>query len=145
MPEPRLEIVHRQEFSAAHRLHSEALSAEENRQAFGPCEHVHGHNYVLEVAVRGPLDPRTGMVLDLNQLSKIIVAEIIELVDHRFLNDDVPFLQDLPVFTAENLAIAFWNRIAAHEAGWGEARLHRVRVMESEANFVDYLGPGGAG
>ncbi len=142
MPTPHLEIVHRQEFSAAHRLHSEALSVEENREAFGPCEHVHGHNYVLEVAVRGPLDPRTGMVLDLNQLSKIVTGEIIELVDHRFLNEDVPFLQDVPVFTAENLAIAFWNRIAEHEDGWGEARLHRVRVMESEANFVDYWGPG---
>ena len=82
------------------------------------------------------------MVLDLNRLSGIIVGEIIELVDHRFLNEDVPFLQDVPVFTAENLAIAFWNRIAAHEDGWGEARLHRVRVMESEANFVDYFGPG---
>lgn len=137
---PTAEIVHRVEFSAAHRLHSTALDEQENREAFGPCEHVHGHNYVLEVAVRGPVDPRTGMVFDLNRLMQVIRSEIVDHVDHRFLNEDVPFLRDLPVVTAENLAIAFWNRLAAHEPDWGGARLHRVRVMESDANRVDYYG-----
>lgn len=141
MSRPVVEIVHREEFSAAHRLHSRALGERENRETFGPCERVHGHNYVLEVAVRGPVDPRTGMVLDLNTLMSLVRREIVDQVDHRFLNEDVAFLRDLPVITSEALAVAFWNRLAEHEPDWGGARLHRVRVMESEANFVDYYGP----
>ena len=137
---PLVEVLHREEFSAAHRLHSSALDARQNRETFGPCEHVHGHNYVLEVAVRGPVDPRTGMVLNLNTLMQVVREEVIDHVDHKFLNEDVPFLRDLPVITAENLAIAFWQRIAAHEPEWGAARLHRVRLMESDANVVDYYG-----
>lgn len=140
MAQPIVEIIHREEFSAAHRLHSAALGEQENRETFGPCESIHGHNYVLEVTVRGPVDPRTGMVLNLNTLMSLMRSEIVDQVDHRFLNEDVPFLQDLPVITSEALAVTFWNRLAEHEAGWGGARLHRVRVMESAANFVDYYG-----
>lgn len=137
---PIAEIIHREEFSAAHRLHSKALTADENQAEFGPCESIHGHNYVLEVVVRGPVDARTGMVLNLNTLMRVVREEVIDQVDHRFLNEDVPFLRDLPVVTAENLAIAFWHRIAAHEAGWGGARLARIRLLESDANQVEYRG-----
>ena len=137
---PIAEIIHREEFSAAHRLHSKALDEAENNAEFGPCGSIHGHNYVLEVVVRGPVDPRTGMVLNLNTLMKVIREEIIDQVDHRFLSEDVPFLSDLPVVTAENLAIAFWNRIVAHEPGWGGAKLSRIRLLESDANQVEYRG-----
>lgn len=137
---PIAEIIHREEFSAAHRLHSTSLTPEENQGEFGPCQSIHGHNYVLEVVVRGPVDPRTGMVLNLNTLMRVVREEVVDQVDHRFLNEDVPFLRDLPVVTAENLAIAFWNRIAAHEANWGGAKLARVRLLESDANQVEYRG-----
>lgn len=135
-----VEIVHRQEFSAAHRLEAKALADEENEDTYGPCRNVHGHNYVLEVAVRGEPDARTGMVMNLVDLQRAMREEIVDQVDHRFLNEDVPFLADLPVITTENLAIAFWERLARREPEWGGARLHRVRLMESESNLVDYFG-----
>lgn len=138
---PIVEIIHREEFAAAHQLRSGSLSEKENQETYGPCYRLHGHNYILEVTVRGPVNPQTGMVINLDTLRSIMLTEIIEQVDHRSLDEDVPFLKDLPVSTAENLAIAFWNRIATHEHSWGQARLRRVRVMESEANFVDYFGP----
>ena len=135
------DIVHREEFSAAHRLRSGQLSDAENRETYGSCENVHGHNYVLEVTVRGEVDPVTGMVMNLVDLQRVMRREIVDQVDHRFLNEDVPFLRDLRVITSENLAIAFWERLRPHEADWGGARLQRVRVMESPTNFVDYHGP----
>lgn len=135
-----VEIIHREEFSAAHRLHSDSLSEAENCSTFGPCGNVHGHNYLLEIAVRGPVDERTGMVLNLVTLMQVIRSEIIERVDHRFLNEDVDFLRDLPVITAETLAVAFWRRLAPHQRDWGDARLHRIRLAESDANQVEYYG-----
>ena len=140
---PIAEIVHREPFSAAHRLRSSLLGPQENRETYGPCENIHGHNYVLEVVVRGPVDPRTGMVLNLNTLMRVVREEIIDQVDHRFLNEDVPFLRDLPVITAETLAVAFWERLARHQESWGAARLWRVRLAESDVNLVDYYGAGG--
>jgi 6-pyruvoyltetrahydropterin/6-carboxytetrahydropterin synthase len=139
---PIAQIVHRESFSAAHRLHSRLLGAQENRETYGPCENIHGHNYVLEVVVEGPVDPRTGMVLNLNTLMRVVREEIIDQVDHRFLNEDVPFLRDLPVITAETLAVAFWERLVPHQESWGAARLRRVRLAESDVNLVDYYGAG---
>lgn len=138
---PQVDIVHCEEFAAAHRLHSRALGEEENRGTYGLCQNVHGHNYVLEVTVRGEVDPRTGMVMNLVDLQRAMCEDIIDRVDHRFLNEDVTFLQELPVITTENLAIAFWDQLAMREPDWGGARLHRVRLMESSSNFVDYHGP----
>ncbi len=137
-----VEIVHRERFCAAHRLWARSLSDEENRRIYGPCARLHGHEYELEVAVRGPVDPRTGMVMNLDDLQRVMVEEIVQEVDHRYLNEEVPFLKDLEVTTTENLAIAFWARLAAHESEWGSARLHRVRLSESTSNAVDYFGPG---
>ena len=136
------ELTHEVEFSAAHRLHSPHLTEEQNRALYGPCHRLHGHNYVLEVAVRGPADPTTGMVMDLNVLSRVIQARIFDAVDHRNLEADVPWLEGT-ITTAENVAAAFWDRLT--EALAGElppgGRLHRLRLYESRANFVDYYGP----
>lgn len=136
-----VDIVHREEFAAAHRLYSEHLGEAENQDTYGVCQNVHGHNYVLEVTVRGEVDPRTGMVMNLVDLQRAMREDIIEQVDHRFLNEDVPFLADLPVITTEILAVAFWARLAEGKIDWGSARLHRVRLMESGSNFVDFYGP----
>lgn len=138
---PQADIIHREEFAAAHRLLSTELGEAENRSTYGSCQNIHGHNYVLEVTVRGEVDPKTGMVMNLVDLQRAMCEDIIDQVDHRFLNEDVAFLQELSVITTENLAIAFWDQLARHEPGWGGARLHRVRLMESSSNFVDYHGP----
>jgi 6-pyruvoyltetrahydropterin/6-carboxytetrahydropterin synthase len=141
MPAPQLELTHRQEFSASHRLHDPRLSDEENRALYGPCNnlHGHGHNYEYEVTVKGPV-PASGMILDLNVLMVIMREEIFERVDHRHLNHDVPFLEGV-ITTAENIAIAFWEQLAPRLAQHEGFRLHRVRVSESHGSYVDYYGP----
>ena len=100
------------EFSASHLYHNPNLSTEENRRIFGKCNnpHGHGHNYTLEVTVKGPIDERSGFVIDLKQLKEIMNREVLEAFDHRHLNYEVPeFKQQIP--TTENLAIAIWRRL----------------------------------
>jgi 6-pyruvoyltetrahydropterin/6-carboxytetrahydropterin synthase len=144
MSAPHVEIVHREEFAAAHRLHNPALSDEENRRIFGACnnEYGHGHNYVLDVVVRGTVDPRTGMVMNLVDLAGLVHEEIFTRCDHKHLNQDVDFLSGI-ITTAENLAIAFWERLAPRIEEHGACRLHRIRVYESRKDYVDYKGPQG--
>jgi 6-pyruvoyltetrahydropterin/6-carboxytetrahydropterin synthase len=139
MPSSLVTITHREAFSAAHRLFSPQLSEEQNRRLYGPCFALHGHNYAVEVSLRGEVDPSTGMVFDLNRLMVMMQEEIVSVVDHKYLNEDVPFLADL-IPTAENLAIAFWERLQPSLRS-ESARLQRVRVLESEANQAEYLGP----
>ena len=110
----------------------------QNAAIFGLCNNPngHGHNYVLEVTVKGNVNPETGMVLDLKSLKKIINEEIIDKVDHKNLNIDVPFLKNV-IPTAENIAIHFWNIIAPKiENG----ALYEIKLFESERNFVIYRG-----
>ena len=131
-------LTRKAEFAASHYYHNPELSAEENRQLFGKCNnpHGHGHNYLLEVTVKGPVDTRSGFVLDLKELKEILNREVLEAMDHRFLNKEVPeFRHQIP--TTENLAIAIWNRLAPRLK---RAALHRVRVYESPDLFVDYYG-----
>lgn len=138
-PAPVVEIVRREEFSAAHRLHSPELSEEENERLYGPCYTLHGHNYEVEVVVRGTVAPGTGMVMNLTDLMGLVREKIIMAVDHKNLNTDVPFLEGV-IPTAENVAVAFWNRLEADIAGFDGCQLHRIRLYESRNNFVDYLG-----
>jgi 6-pyruvoyltetrahydropterin/6-carboxytetrahydropterin synthase len=140
MAEEQVEITRREEFSAAHRLHNPELGAEENSRLYGPCYNDHGHNYAVEVTVRGAVPRKTGMVLDLNRLMEILREEIVSQVDHKHLNRDVPWLSGV-IPTAENVAVAFWKRLEPRLRGFEGCRLHRVRVCESRNNFVDYLGP----
>ncbi len=134
-----VEITRREEFSAAHRLHDPALSPEENRRIFGMCNDEHGHNYAVEVTVRGHVH-RTGMVMDLNRLMAILREEIVSQVDHKHLNKDVPWLQGR-IPTAENVALAFWERLEPRLRDFEGCGLLRVRIYESRNNYVDYLGP----
>ncbi len=140
---PVVEIVRREEFSSAHRLHSDALTDEENRRIFGPCNNTHGHNYALEVVVRGAVDRQTGMVMNLSDLTSLVQEKVVLEVDHKNLSEDVPFLQGR-VATAENLAVAFWERLQPDIETFEGCRLHRIRLYESQNNFVDYFGPGPA-
>jgi 6-pyruvoyltetrahydropterin/6-carboxytetrahydropterin synthase len=126
-------ISRRESFNAAHELRNPDLSEDENRRLFGKCANLHGHNYVLEVEVAGPIDPTTGYVFDLKRLSDVISRRIIEDVDHRNLNTDVPWLEGL-IPTAEILALAFWERLRTEVP---EGTLRRVRVWETEKNWAE--------
>ena len=126
-------VSRRETFNAAHELRDPGLSDAENQRLFGKCANLHGHNYVLEVVVAGEIDPATGYVLDLKQLSDLVASRIIEHVDHRNLNTDVPWLDGL-IPTAENLAVAFWGRLCSELPG---GSLHSVRVWETDKNWAE--------
>jgi len=126
------------EFSASHYYHNPEFSAEENQRIFGKCANLngHGHNYTLEVTVKGAVDPKSGFVVDLKQLKEVMSREVLDALDHRFLNKEVPeFFTKIP--TTENLAIAIWQRLAPK---LNAAQLHRVRVYETPDLFVDVYG-----
>jgi 6-pyruvoyltetrahydropterin/6-carboxytetrahydropterin synthase len=132
-------ITKRVEFSASHVCSVPGFSEERNRALFGPASnpHGHGHNYIVEVTVEGEPDPVTGMVLDLKRLKDILTREVVGPMDHRFLNREVPPF-DSRVPTVENMAIEIWRRVEPHLGG--TARLHAVRVYESEDLYADYYG-----
>ena len=134
-------ITRREEFSASHRLHDPALSDEQNRRLYGICNNPngHGHNYELEVTVRGEV-PRSGMVMNLTDLMRILRERILPQVDHKHLNHDVAFLEGV-IPTAENVAVALWQLIEPELAPYTSSRLHRIRLFESRSSYVDYLGP----
>ena len=125
-------------FNAAHRIHNPALSDEENRELFGKCNNPngHGHNYRLEVSVRGLVDERTGYVMDLGRLKRIVEAEFVDRVDHRNMNVDVDFMRGINP-TAENIVLACWRALASHVA---PATLTKLRLWETENNYVEYEG-----
>lgn len=133
-------LTGRLEFSSAHRLYNPSLSEKDNFDAYGNCagEHGHGHNYLLEVTVRGDADPRTGVVMDINQLLVIMKEEVLDRVDHKHLNIDVEVLRGV-IPTAENLAVVFWNILEPAIEG---CALHRLRVYETRDIFVEYRGEG---
>ena len=133
-------LTRKAEFSASHVYHNPNFTPEENQRIFGKCNnpHGHGHNYTLEVTVKGPVDERSGFVMDLKQLKDIMNREVIDAFDHRHLNYEVPeFKEQIP--TTENLAIAIWRRLEGKLDGSG-ARLYRVRVYENDDLFAEVYG-----
>ena len=131
-------VTRRATFSASHRLYNPDLTEAENEAIFDKCsnKHGHGHNYVLEVTVAGTPDEQTGYVIDLKKLKEIMMREIVDHVDHKHLNYDVPFLAGV-IPTAENIAKAFWNVLAGKIP---RGTLHSVRLHETENNVVEYRG-----
>jgi 6-pyruvoyltetrahydropterin/6-carboxytetrahydropterin synthase len=125
-------------FSAAHRLHNPNRDAEWNRRTYDKCDNPkgHGHNYAIEVSVKGRIDPETGMVIDLKRLKDIVRERVVDRVDHQNLNEDVDFLRDV-IPTAENLARAFWQQIAP---AIDQGSLYEVALQETEKNSVVYRG-----
>jgi len=124
-------------FEAAHRLHNPEKSDEWNRQVFGKCNNVygHGHNYVLEVVVTGPVNPESGYLIDMKDLKGVLHRTVVVDVDHRHLNREVPWLEGV-IPTAENLARVFSERIAP-ELPEG-VRLEAVTVHETERNSATF-------
>jgi 6-pyruvoyltetrahydropterin/6-carboxytetrahydropterin synthase len=143
-----LHLTRRYRFSAAHRLHNQALSGEENARLYGKCNNPrgHGHDYVLEVTVAGEVDLSTGMVMDLGLLDRLVEREVLDRFDHTHLNLDVEnFRARVP--TTENLCVEIYNlltRAFPDEPG-ERARLERVRLEETRSNFFEYEGGGRPG
>jgi 6-pyruvoyltetrahydropterin/6-carboxytetrahydropterin synthase len=131
-------LTRRAEFSASHFYHNPNLTPEENQRIFGKCNnpHGHGHNYTVEVTVAGDVNPVTGMVVDLKDLKKVLEDEVLRLMDHRFLNREVPVFET-KIPTTENIAIEIWKLLAAK---LHLVKLHRIRVYETADLYVDYYG-----
>lgn len=134
---PVASVVRRVHFNAAHRLHSPALSDEENRRVYGVCNNpnYHGHNYELEITVTGEIDPVTGYVADLGEIKRIAEELVVSRLDHRNLNLDVPEFREL-VPSAENIAVVIWRLLEGKLPG----RLTRVTLWETPRNCVVYEG-----
>jgi len=141
-----LDTVHltrRYWFSASHRLHNPALADAENTLVYGKCNNPggHGHNYHVEITVAGPVNPHTGMVIDLAELDGMAQREILDRFDQINLNDDQGFAALVP--TTENLCVQIYHLVRER---WGDlpsasqARLHRVRLEETSSNFFEYRG-----
>jgi 6-pyruvoyltetrahydropterin/6-carboxytetrahydropterin synthase len=131
-------VYRRAHFSASHRLFDPALTDEQNLEIFGGCSNPngHGHNYYIEVCVAGVPEHKTGFVIDLKKVKRILNDHFLNKVDHKNLNLDVDFMQGINP-TTENIAIAAWRQIAPHIQ---EGTLYSLRIYETENNFAEYRG-----
>ena len=127
------------EFAASHRLHSQFLSEEENQELFGKCNYPngHGHNYVLEVTVLGPIDSHSGRVCDETILDNIVAQQVVDRYDHRHLNLDIPEFKAM-IPSSEIVTRMIWERLEGHIPA--PARLYRVLLRETARNFFEYRG-----
>ena len=125
-------------FNAGHRVYNPAWSDERNAATFGKCNNPngHGHNYTLEITIEGEVDPETGYVMDLGELKRIAERELVQHLDHKNLNLDVPFMAGT-IPTTENLVLACWRVLAPKVA---PARLVRLKLWETENHYVEYDG-----
>jgi 6-pyruvoyltetrahydropterin/6-carboxytetrahydropterin synthase len=133
-------ITRKAEFSASHRCYNPALTEKQNRDLYGERagSHGHGHNYVLEVTIEGEPDLVTGMVIDLKLVKDIINGHVVEVMDHRHLNHEVPPF-DHVIPTVENVARDIWTRLQPH-LQFANARLRNIRLYETNDLYVDYAG-----
>jgi 6-pyruvoyltetrahydropterin/6-carboxytetrahydropterin synthase len=133
-------LTRRERFNAAHRMFHPGWSDEKNMEIYGKCSNPnwHGHNYILYITVKGYVHPEIGYVVNLKTLSKIINQYIIEPLDHKNINVEVDFMQNL-IPSSENLAIAIWKKLLPHIGELG-VELHCVKIEETENNFVEYFG-----
>ncbi len=137
-------ITRRETFNAAHRLFRPEWDDRKNLEVFGKCSNPlwHGHNYVLYVTVAGEVDPETGFVANLKELSRLVRERVIQKLDHANINLEVDFMKDRLAST-ENLAIGIWEQLEEAVIKLG-AKLHKIRLEETENNFVEYFGKGNA-
>lgn len=135
---PVVYISRTESFSACHRLHSNFLTDEENKTLYGKCNNPngHGHNYKVEVTVRGPVDHVTGMVINLTDLKVWMEKAFLSTLDHKNLDKDVPYFKD-KVSTAENIAVFIWEKMIEQLP---DGLLYEVKVHETEKNVAVYRG-----
>lgn len=135
-------VCRKEHFNAAHKLYNPKWTKEQNDAVYGPCanENWHGHNFELITMVRGVPDTETGFVIDLKKLSNLIKKEILAKVDHKNLNIDVPFLQDV-IPSCENVLMKFWDILEPQIKEIApNADLHKLTLYETPRNFVEYYG-----
>jgi len=138
----KLHLCRRYRFCASHRLHSAQLGEEENRRVYGKCNNPfgHGHNYVVEIAMSGPVNQATGMIANLSELDEFVEREVIEPFDHTYLNEEIAeFRASVP--TAENICMEIFKRLRR----FPQATLERVRVEETGNNSFEYAGESARG
>lgn len=133
-------LTRKEHFNAAHKLYNPDWSKEKNEEVFGKCANAnwHGHNFNIYVTVKGKPHPETGFVMDLKDLSRLIKLHVIEELDHKNINMDVPWMKGLMAST-ENIAIEVWKRLAP-EIEKHNCKLHSIKLYETENNFVEYFG-----
>lgn len=133
-------ITRRERFNAAHRLYRPDFTDEKNMEVFGKCSNPnwHGHNYELFVTVKGEINPETGFLINLKNLSQLVRERVTDKLDHRNINLEVEFMQGKTAST-EGLAVAIWNQLEQPIRDLG-AELHCIRIHESENNSVEYFG-----
>ena len=138
VPMPEVTVTRRLQFNAAHRVHNPQLSDEENARLFGKCNNPngHGHNYMLDVSVRGLIDQRTGYVIDLSVLKRIVEERVVSKIDHRHFNLDVEFMRGVNP-TSENIIVALWREL---EPAVRPGTLVRLVLWETTNNYVEYTG-----
>jgi 6-pyruvoyltetrahydropterin/6-carboxytetrahydropterin synthase len=139
---PKISLTRRYRFAASHRLHSPKLSEEENSRTYGKCNNPlgHGHNYIVEVTLTGPVDPSTGMIANLGDLDPFVEKEVVEAFDYKYLNEEVAEFQAI-VPTTENVCREIYRRLEKFPM----ARLERIRIEETSKNGFEYSGEHGAG
>jgi len=135
-------VSRKEHFNAAHKLSNPAWTDEKNKEVFGPCanENWHGHNYDLIVTVAGEVDPDTGFVVDLKNLSTLVRKEITNKVDHKNLNLDVDFMKD-KLASTENLVIEFWKILEPKISSISRyGKLYSLKLYETPLNYVEFKG-----
>lgn len=132
-------ITRKEHFNAAHKLFNPNWSEEQNEAVFGKCanKNWHGHNYDLFVTVKGQINPETGFVVNLKELSTLIRRDVTDLLDHKNLNLDVAGMPVMP--STENVAVFIWNILQGKIKDMGAA-LHCIKLYETESNYVEYFG-----
>ena len=135
---PHVTVTRRLHFNAAHRVHNPALSDADNRALYGKCNNPNGHgdNYVLDVSVSGAIDARSGYVMDLSVLKRIVTERVVDHIDHKHVNLDVEFMRNT-IPTTENIVVAIWRVLEPHVA---PATLTRLVLWETPNNYVEYDG-----
>ncbi len=133
-------LTRRERFNAAHKMWNSEWSEKKNIELYGKCANAnwHGHNYELFVTVKGTINQETGYLIDLKKVSAIIKKQIIDKLDHKNLNLDVPFLKG-KLCSSENLCIAIWEQLE-NELNLLGCKLHTIKLHETENNFVEYFG-----
>ena len=131
-------LTRRERFSAAHNLKNKNISNKENKKIFGKCLNLHGHNYELFVTVKGNVKKKDGFVCDLKELSSVLKKNIINKLDHQFLNE-VDFMKG-KIASTENLCVSIWNELEIKINSQLKCQLHCVKIHETENNIFEYFG-----
>lgn len=132
-----LYITRKEHFSSSHKLENPVLSKEKNEEIFGKCNNLHGHNYYIEVTLAGTIENDSNHVMDLKILKLIVHEEILNKVDHKFLNDTEMFKNIIP--TTENMVVKFWE-ILEPKVKRDNVKLYSIKLYETDKNYVEYRG-----